>query len=210
MKSWELEDVETAARNNQDTFFIPAMEERNSQKIGDLVRLHFLLKEPKDDEPRAERMWVEIVKSKSLLGKYAGVLTNQPQYIRDLNVGDEVEFYPMHIARTIIKKDNPRWIDSYEKMALVSKMGLDKDNVIRFLYREEPGRKEDSGWRMFTGNESDEYNNDSQNIRIINVGWLLDRDPTLLEPLKGVYGSAFERSEKGKPWVRVENWEPTE
>lgn len=210
MKSWELEDVETAARNNQDSFFIPAREERNSQKIGDLVRLHFLLKEPKDDAPRAERMWVEIIKSKSLLGKYVGVLTNQPQYIRDLNAGDKIEFYPKHIARTIVKKDDSRWIDSYEKMALVSKMYLEKDTTIRFLYREEPGREEDSGWRMFTGNESDEYNNDSQNVRIVNVGWLLDRDPTLLEPLKGEYGSAFERSEKGQPWVRVEDWESAE
>jgi hypothetical protein len=34
MKSWELEDVETADRNNQCTFFIPSEEERNSNKIG--------------------------------------------------------------------------------------------------------------------------------------------------------------------------------
>ena len=210
MRSWELEDVEIAAQNNLGTFFIPSKEERNSKKKGDLVRLHFLLKEPRGDEPRAERMWVEIIKSKSLLGKYIGVLTNQPEFIRDLNAGDEIEFYSKHIARVIVEKDDPRWIDSYERMAIVSKMCLDKDSVIRFLYREKPDREQDSGWRMFTGYESDEYNNDPQNIRIINVGWLLDKDSTLLEPLKCEYGSVFERLDKGQPWARIEDWEPQE
>lgn len=172
MKSWELEDVEGTAHKNSDTFFIPSKEERNSKKKGDLVRLHFLLKEPREGEPRAERMWVKISRSKNLLGKYFGILTNQPAFITDLSAGDEIEFYPKHIAQTIIQRDDPGWIESFERMALVSKMCLDKDEVIRFMYREEPDREQDSGWRIFTGNESDEYTNDSQNIQIINVGYL--------------------------------------
>jgi hypothetical protein len=78
--------------------------------------LHFLLKEPKEDELRVERMWVEIIKQKSLLGKYTGVLTNQPKLIIDLNAGDEIEFYPKHFARVIVEKDDPKWIDSYYVM----------------------------------------------------------------------------------------------
>lgn len=210
MKYWELEDVEKTAQNNPDTFFIPSREERNSKKKGDLVRLHFLLEDPREGEPRAERMWVEILRAKTILGKYIGTLTNQPAFITGLSVGDEVGFYPKHIAQTMMKKDDPRWIDSVEKMALASKMCLEKNGVIRFVYREKPDREQDSGWRMFTGNESDEYSNDPRNIQIINVGYLLDKDSTLLEPLKGDYGSAFERIDKGQPWEKIEDWELSE
>lgn len=61
---------------------------------------------------------------------------------------------------------------------------------------------------MFSGEESEEYSKDPQNIQIINVDYLLDMDPTLLEPLKGSFSSAFERSDKGQPWKMVEDWEP--
>lgn len=212
MKVWELEDIEVANRNSTDKFFIPLLEERCNQKIGDQVRLHFLINNPKQDEPRAERMWVEITKVTKFLGslKYAGVLTNQPAFISGLNLGDRIEFSPKHIAQTIIKKDSPFWIDSAEKKALVSKMCLEKDCNIRFLYREKPDRDEDSGWRMFSGLEDDDYTNDISNIRIMNVGYLLDIDPSLLEPLKGGYGCAYERENKESQWIKVENWEPSE
>lgn len=206
MADWSLEDVEAVNKKNPNDFFIPLSEERKSQKKGDLVRLHFLLNNPKEDEPRAERMWVEITEAK--LGKYAGVLTNQPACIKSINAGDKIEFEARHIAQTIIKKGDPRWIDSSEKMALVSKMCVEDGNIIRFLYREKPDREQDSGWRMFTGLESEEYNNAPGNIRLVKVGYLLDKDPTLLQPLKGGQGSVYEREEKDKPWQKVEDWSP--
>lgn len=208
MIEWTLEDVEVANKVNPNNFFIPSLNERKSQKKGDLVRLHFILVNPKDDEPRAERMWVEITETKLFSRKYVGVLTNQPAYIKTLNIGDTIEFEARHIAQTIIKKDDSHWIDSSEKMALVSKMCMESGNTIRFLYREKADREQDSGWRMFTGLESDEYNNDSSNIRIVNVGYLIEKDPTLLEPLKGGFGSVYERDKKNKPWRKVEDWNP--
>ncbi|MGH4140029.1 hypothetical protein [Clostridium sp.] len=60
MNEWELEDVETVNKSNPSNFFIPDEKERKSQKKGDLVRLHFILTKPKENEPRAERMWVKI------------------------------------------------------------------------------------------------------------------------------------------------------
>jgi hypothetical protein len=208
MTDWKLEDVEVANRVNPNGFFIPSLNERKSQKKGDMVRLHFMLSDPKEDEPRAERIWVEIIETKLFAKKYVGILTNKPAYIKSLSVGDRIEFEVRHIAQTIIKKNDPRWIDSGEKMALVSKMCMENGNIIRFLYREEPDNEQDSGWRMFTGLESDEYNSDSKNISLLNIYYLLDKDPTLLKPLKGDYGSAYERNEKDKPWRKVEDWSP--
>ena len=82
--------------------------------------------------------------------------------------------------------------------------------VYIFLYREKPDKEDDSGWRMFTGSESDEYANDPKNIATINIGFLLDQDPSLLEPLKGSYGLAFERKDKKQPWKKVKDWKPME
>lgn len=208
MKTWVLENIETTAKENPDTFFIPSKKERNSQKIGDEVRLHFINNSPKKGEPNAERMWVKVSKAKGLFSNYKGILVNQPLFIKGLNEGDEIEFSSKNIAQTIIRRDSPDWIDSAEEQALVSKKCLEKGGVIRFLYREKADRDNDSGWRMFSGLEDEEYANDSNNIVILNIGYLLDKDPTLLVPLKGGVGSVFERNDKGDKWTIVEDWKP--
>jgi len=209
-KFLKLENIEQTAKQNPDTFFIPSVEERKHQKVGDSVRLHIWLKSPSEDEPRAERMWVTITQEQGLFKPYKGILENQPVYIDDLTIGDEVIFQPCHIARVIIKKDSPNWIDSSEQKALVSEMCFIKGEVVRFLYREKADRKEDSGWRMMTGHETDEYNDDPANIRIVDVGYMLDKDSSLLEPLKEGIGAVFEREAKDKPWQRVTDWERRE
>ena len=63
--------------------------------------------------------------------------------------------------------------------------------------RELPDRKQDSGWRMFSGHEPEGYVDDPSNLSLVMVGLLLDKDPTLLEPLKGSVGEAFENSHSG-------------
>jgi len=81
-----------------------------------------------------------------------------------------------------------------------------KDNgIICWLYREEADRVEDSGWRMFSGEEDEEYTNNPDNIRIVSVGYLLDKDPTLLEIVKSEIGSAYERQNKEASWEKVED-----
>lgn len=45
-RQWTLESVEVAARQASDTFFIPSRLERENQKAGDSVRLHFVLLNP--------------------------------------------------------------------------------------------------------------------------------------------------------------------
>lgn len=203
-----LEDVERTANEHPDTFFIPPDDERRSQQVGDSVRLHFLLADPAKGEPRAERMWVTVTESLGSGDSYRGTLENQPVFLDALTVGDEVSFEPRHIARTVIKKGDPRWIDSAELTAFVSAMCLEPAECVRFLYREQPDRAEDSGWRMFTGHESDEYTSDPKNVKLINVGWMLDRDPSLLEPLKKGVGAVYERKGKGSSWVAVTDWSP--
>ncbi|GIN86350.1 hypothetical protein J6TS2_27360 [Heyndrickxia sporothermodurans] len=203
---WSLENVEKVSQLNTSTFFIPTSQERRSQKKGDYVRLHFLINNPSQDGPRAERMWVEIIDKKLFGKKFVGILTNQPVYINSLNLGDQIEFEPKHIAQVLIKQDDPRWLEIGEQMALVSKKCLETDGIVRWLYREEPDREEDSGWRLFSGDESEEYLSNPANIKVMNVYYLLDKDPSLIYPFKGGIGSAFERENNNSSWDEVKDW----
>jgi hypothetical protein len=207
-KFLDLEGVEKAAALNPEAFFIPSAEERKNQKAGDSVRLHFLLRDVDPDEPRAERIWVTITQIPGLLRPYKGTLETNPVFFRELKIDDEVSFKPCHVAQTIIRKGDPRWIDSSELQAFVSNMCLEKGNAVRFLHREHPDRGEDSGWRMFSGNEPEGYVDIPSNISLLNVGFVLDKDPTLLEPLKGSVGEAFEREGPGRPWAKIADWNP--
>src|SRR6266550_3137390 len=119
-KFLSLENVEETASQNPGTFFLPPEQERKSQKVGASVRLHFLLKNPADGEPRAERMWVTVTQEQGFLRSYKGILENTPVVIEDLKPGDEITFKPCHIAQTIIKKGDPRWLDSANLKAFVS------------------------------------------------------------------------------------------
>lgn len=207
---WILEDVEETSRMYPESFFIPAAQERMSQEIGRMVRLHFVLTNPAEGQPRAERMWVEIIDRDPVHLRYKGVLTNTPGCLITLQAGDVVEFEPKHIAQTLISKGDPLWLEIGEKAALATERCFLPGKAVRWMYREQPDREEDSGWRLFTGEEDDDDLNNPDNTRIVRVARLLDLDPSLLEPLKGEVGTAFERTGKDGAWVEVNDWEGPE
>jgi hypothetical protein len=210
MVDWFLDDVEKAAQADPDSFFIPSQKERQKQAVGNQVKLHFVLANPDEKEPRAERMWVTISKVLPLRQGYKGVLDNEPQYIKGLHAGDIIKFQSRHIAQVLLSREDPRWLDGSDKIALVSKLVFEGDKAIRFLYREKPDREQDSGWRLFTGQETDEYINNANNIRLCNLGWLVDFDPSLLEVFKNDLDVAFERESRTSKWSKVEDWQPSE
>lgn len=86
---------------------------------------------------------------------------------------------------------------------LVSKMVVDQNIKPHFLYREKRTRPEDSGWRIFTGFESEEYNEDADNIGIYNPSTILKIDPSLAEILLQGVGSVYERKDENSDWYKV-------
>lgn len=203
---WTLEDVEATNRLHPDTFFIPSEQERVSQQIGKMVRLHFVITSLVEGGPRAERMWVEITDKDPVTHRYTGVLTNAPANLSTLHLGDTIEFEAKHIAQTLLREDDPLWLAVGEKMALVSRRCLEPGNAVHWMYRQEAEREEDSGWRLFAGDEDKEYLNDPQNTRVMRIYYIMDLDPSLLEPFKGGVGTAFERASRDGEWVEVRNW----
>ena len=111
---WVLEDCTAAALRSPETFKIPDVAEAALVRIGDLLRLHFMLTDPSSvanpDVPRAERMWVEVC-SLSPDKMFRGHLTNKPVYIDSLAPGDVIEFAWQHVAQVYVRKDDPRWVD---------------------------------------------------------------------------------------------------
>ena len=67
---------------------------------------------------------------------------------------------------------------------------------INFMYRENPDFENDSGWRFFSGYESEEYLNNPSNTKIYDVNSITNYDEDIIPHLKSPYGTAFERNKK--------------
>lgn len=69
---------------------------------------------------------------------------------------------------------------------------------VGWCYREEPdGDFPDSGWRFFSGDETDAYLNDPQNTSLLCLNDACNFDPDILPLLAAPYGSGFARGEDG-------------
>jgi hypothetical protein len=96
----------------------------------------------------------------------------------------------------------------WETSALVSRMVMDDGQPVRFMYRESPDRKGDSGWRMFCGQESEEYNADAKNVAVVQLSEFAKRDKRVDALLDELVGSVFERLPGQDKFHRVTDWAP--
>lgn len=71
-------------------------------------------------------------------------------------------------------------------------------NRVGWMYREEPDNPIDSGWRFFSGLESQDYADDSSKFAIYDVNTIANYDPEIVSYLDAPVGSAFERDPNGE------------
>jgi len=113
---WVLENCAAVALLHPETFEVPSTAEASLVRIGDLLRLHFLLTDPATasdpDTPRAERMWVEVC-SLATDHVFRGHLTNRPVHISSLEPGDVIEFMWEHVAQVYVKSGDPRHVGEH-------------------------------------------------------------------------------------------------
>ncbi|MDN2659821.1 DUF2185 domain-containing protein [Neptunomonas sp. CHC150] len=90
-------------------------------------------------------------------------------------------------------------------LALVSKMAFDEQLPIRFMFKTVPEHLNDTGWRMYTGYETQEYvENELANLVPIPLDKMTAMDSSLKELVTYNAGTVWERapdSENG--WERV-------
>ncbi len=65
---------------------------------------------------------------------------------------------------------------------------------VGYMYREEPDEGvPDSGWRFMKGDESEEYNNDSNNVNVFDLNTICNYDPDIIKYLEYPIGTALIR-----------------
>ena len=87
-------------------------------------------------------------------------------------------------------------------MASTQVMGPNRLPVC-YAFRQEPNNEYDSGWHFWSGSESQEFVDNSENFGICPLKSFLDMDASLKEILDTPVGSAWER-EPGGEWSAVE------
>jgi len=89
-------------------------------------------------------------------------------------------------------------------LALVSKLCFDENIPIRFLYKTVPEHLNDTGWRMYTGYEDDEYlANELANLLPVPVTKMCEMDDSLTELVTFNAGTVWERTPDNDSWERV-------
>jgi hypothetical protein len=69
---------------------------------------------------------------------------------------------------------------------------------VGYLYRENPDNQDDSGWRVFSGDETQEYADDAANFAMYNATTILEIDPSIASLLATPSPAAFERDASGR------------
>lgn len=68
---------------------------------------------------------------------------------------------------------------------------------IGYMYREEPAFESDSGWRFFSGTESQEYIDIPEHSMIYEVNTIANYDPEIIPYLQLQIGTELERDSNG-------------
>ncbi|WP_281991673.1 immunity protein Imm33 domain-containing protein [Aquimarina aggregata] len=199
--SWRLTDSEELALENKYTFYKPSREITKNLKVGNIVKLTFEFDSSNSEHPSAERMWVQITEINE--EKFKGILDNHPFYLHELYAGDEINFEHRHIIAHDLELSEPNLVDKYYDRCFVTNKVLYDNAPINYIYREEPMKKDperdyvDTGWRILSGDEPDEYMNNSENLSLVSLGAVLSKDDSFIELLESEIGTSFERNENG-------------
>jgi hypothetical protein len=79
---------------------------------------------------------------------------------------------------------------------------------IGYMYREQPSRPEDSGWRFFSGDETQNYIDEPSHTDIYAVNTAANYDPDIIPYLETQPPCAFEKDLPSSKYKRIKS--PTE
>jgi len=76
--------------------------------------------------------------------------------------------------------------------------------LVRYMYREEPETEFDSGWRFFSGNESQDYIDDPDNMAFFDVNTIVNYDKAIIPYLNLPEGTELERVDGSSEFKVIE------
>lgn len=68
---------------------------------------------------------------------------------------------------------------------------------VAYMYRETPTFEEDSGWKFFSGTETQEYIDNPENLAIYDINTIANYDPSIIPFINLPIGSELERGPNG-------------
>lgn len=93
------------------------------------------------------------------------------------------------------------------KYAIVSRQVSEGGEFVGFLYHEEPAFEQDSGWRIFSGNEDDQYADNPNNFITAPLSDVLNTHPEIAALMSQANG-AWEWDDTSEQYVAVTDWQP--
>ena len=147
-------------------------------------------------------MWVIITEINQ--DKFKGSLDNNPFYLSELYYQDLIEFEHKHIIDHDLEISEPNLVAKYYDRCFVNNQILYDGEFANYIYREEPMEDDeerdyvDTGWRLMTGKETDEYMDNPDNFSFVSLGAVLSRDDSIIDILESEIGSSFERNNEGE------------
>lgn len=89
-------------------------------------------------------------------------------------------------------------------LTLMSRLVIDEKLPVRFMYKTVPEHLNDTGWRLFTGYEDEEFlANDHVNMIPMPLEKVVKIDPSLEPLLEYNAGTVWERTPESEGWERV-------
>ncbi|MFG1643082.1 DUF2185 domain-containing protein [Amycolatopsis sp. NPDC049252] len=95
------------------------------------------------------------------------------------------------------------WFGDLAKLALVSARVAREGAPVTWLHREAADNDQDSGWRVFAGDETQDYLDDAANCQVVPLRDLIRADPGLEELFGHPAPAAFERAGPDVAFVPV-------
>lgn len=205
--SWRLEDAAALATQAKYTFYRPSQASLQALSVGQQAKLIFAFESDNADLPEEERLWVEITARDG--ANLSGRLLDEPFYIEDLKQGDTIRFETRHIIATDQPDPEGNPLAKYAHRCLVSRSVLEGDKAVGYLFRVDSlGEFKkgivDSGWRILSGDETQDFLEQPDSSAFVALGVLLNRDERLLPLLDAPVGSAFEWNEAQQRFESVE------
>lgn len=91
--------------------------------------------------------------------------------------------------------------------AIVSRQVSEDGEAVGFLYREAAVFDNDSGWRIFSGAEDDEYMDNTEHFDTVALNKIVADNPEIAHLISQSEGAwAWDEAEQG--FVAVEDWSP--
>jgi hypothetical protein len=110
----------------------------------------------------------------------------------------------MEEFRYILKPNEIKEVIQQKGYCYASDMITVDGHKVGFMHREAREDEDDSGWRFYSGSETEEYVEDEHHFMMFDLNYIANIDPAIIPYLKMRTGAELERIEGTDEFEKVE------